>query len=173
MKKAFSLVIFICFGRGAWGQNNPDGYYIGLEPNCYTLENGKTQCYPDADHKKWKLYHLTELKIQGDSVFADQSPISIYKKDTSFSASDGAFYYYHGHMKQNDSVVNIQLNLIFCDYCGMPDPANLKAFPGFPRVKNWVCKKTTGGLLINGYLFRKTNQKEAMTSEHPEPYLNH
>jgi hypothetical protein len=172
MKKVFFLVILICFGIGVLGQNNLDGYYIGLEPNCYTFNNGETQCYPDAAHKKWKLFHLTRLKIQGDSVFADQSPVSIYKKDTSFSASDGAFYYYHGHMKQNDSVVNIQLDLIFCDYCGVPVAStDYSHWP--PKAKNWICKKTAGGLLINGYLFRKTNQKEAMTSEHPEPFLHH
>ena len=171
MKKAFFLVILSCFGKGAREQNNLDGYYVGLEPNCYTLENGITQCYPDASHKKWKMYHLTELKIQGDTVFADQSPISIYKKDTSFSASDGAFYYYHGHMKQNDSVVNIQMNLIFCDYCAMPGPTITAPWP--PSVKNWNCKKTKDGLLINGYLFRRMIQREAMTSEHPEPYLKH
>ena len=171
MKKGFFLVILICFGREVRAQNNLDGYYKGLEPNCDTLENGIIQCYPDAHHKKWKMYHLTEIKIQGDSVFADQSPVSIYKKDTSFSASDGAFYYYHGHMKQNDSIVNIQLKLIFCDYCGIPGPTITAFWP--PSVKNWNCKKTKDGLLINGYLFRKTNQKEAMTSEHPEPYLRH
>src|SRR5437868_2652618 len=88
-----------------------DGVYVGLEPMCWTLKNGTKECYSDPAKPKRKWYHLTFLKIQGDTIFADQSPITIYKKDTLYSSSDGAFYYYHGHINQSDTTATIKLKL--------------------------------------------------------------
>jgi hypothetical protein len=172
MTKVTFLILFLVIGTLTFGQNKIDGLYVGLEPISWTLKNGKTEYYSDPAHPKRKWYHLTYLKIKGDTVFADQSPINIYRKDTSFSASDGAFYYYHGHVNQKDTSITIILNYIFCDYCPMPEPTNPNAYL-FPWIKNYHCKLIADGLLINNYLFKKTDKKDDLISEHPEPYLQH
>lgn len=147
-----------------------DGVYVGLEPICWTLKNGTKECYSDPARPKRKWYHLTYLKVQGDTVFADQSPINIYNKDTLYSSSDGAYYYYHGHIYQSDTAATIQMKLIFCDYCGIPEENSANAYL-FPSTKNYIAKVTSKGIVINGYLFTKTNKKEHLLSEHPGPYL--
>jgi hypothetical protein len=95
-----------------------DGLYVGLEEMCWTDSAGKKECYIDPANSKRKWYHLTYIKIKGDSAFVDQNPVSIYKKDTGFSASDGAFYYYSGLFKTKDTTIIFNLTELFCDYCG-------------------------------------------------------
>jgi hypothetical protein len=168
---SFLIIGYFCW-TSTFGQNKFDGVYVGLDPICWTFKNGKTECYTDDKNPKRAWYHLTYLKINKDTVFADQSPISIYRSDTLYSASDGAFFYYRGHVNQKDTTVTIQMKLIFCDYCGMPEPTNPNAYL-FPSSKSWTCKLTTNGILINGYLFKKTDKKEDLISEHPELYLQH
>src|SRR5205085_2428124 len=112
---------------------------------------------PARPKRKW--YHLTYLKVQGDTVFADQSPVNIYKKDTLYSSSDGAFFYYHGHINLNDTTADIKMQLIFCDYCAMPEESNPNAYL-FPFTKNYFAKLTSKGILINGYLFTRADKKE-------------
>ncbi len=89
--------------------NKLNGLYVGLEDMGAQVDQSKP---------KWKLYHLSYLKIKGDSVNLDQSPISIYKIDTSFSASDGGFYYYSGTLTTSDTTIEINLKETSCDYCG-------------------------------------------------------
>jgi hypothetical protein len=141
---------------------NLNGTYVGLEEICYVLKDGTKECYTDEANPKRKWYHLTYIKIKGDSVFVDQSPINIYKKETIYSASDGAFYYYRGKMK--DSVINVELS--YCDYCGIPAENSPNAYL-FPNTKRYPFTSTTGGLLINGYLFKRTDSKEQLMSERP------
>jgi hypothetical protein len=154
-----------------YGQSNLDGIYLGLEPMCWTLKSGKKDCYTDPLSPKRKWYHLTYLKIQGDTIFADQSPVHIYKKDTLYSSSDGAFFYYHGHVDQNDTTADIKMQLIFCDYCGMPEEGSPNAYL-FPSTKNYFAKIIDQGILINEYLFIKTDKKEKLINEHPDPYIH-
>jgi hypothetical protein len=120
VKKPFLTFLIFHLVTLTFGQSAFDGMYVGLEPMCWTLKSGKTECYTDSEKLKSKWYHLTYLKVQGDSAFADQNPVGIYKQDTTFSSSDGAFYYYHGHVKTSDTTAIIQMKLIFCDYCGIP-----------------------------------------------------
>lgn len=143
---------------------NLNGTYLGVEEICYALKDGTKECYTDDDNPKRKWYHLTYIKIKGDSVFVDQSPINIYKKDTAYSASDGGFYYYRGKMK--DSLINLELS--YCDYCAIPAEDSPNAYL-FPNTKRYPFTSTTGGLLINGYLFKRTNSKEQLMSERPAP----
>src|SRR5438093_643626 len=75
-----------------------NGVYIGLEELPFQVDPAKP---------KWKWVYLSYLKIKGDSVFLDQSPVSIYKRDTSFSASDGGFYYYSGKLFKADTTLQI------------------------------------------------------------------
>ena len=149
-----------------------NGLYVGLEEMCYTDSTGKKDCYGDPANPKWKWFHLGYMKIKGDSVFLDQNPISIYKKDTSFSASDGAFFYYKGTLEKSDTTILINLKELFCDYCGIP----VKVKPDgtqevIKRTKQFKGRLIDKGIIIDGYLYARTAEKESLISEHPEPYL--
>jgi len=135
------------------------GVYVGLEKMPYLID-------PSNPKKVW--YHLTYLKIKGDSAFLDQSPISIYKKDTTFSASDGGFYYYKGILIKTDTTLKIRLKEIFCDYCGEKVKKGIDGrWIRDCRIKEYFAKKTVKGIFLNGNLFTKTNRKENLISEHP------
>jgi len=163
----FFLTFFSCFFLTlAYGQGSLDGTYVGLEEKCWTLKSGKKECYSDPSSPKRKWYNLTYIKIKGDSVFADQSPISIYKKDTVYSASDGGFYYFKGTVIRTDSVATIHLKFLTCDYCGISTEENPNAYL-FPWTKNYNCKITAAGLVIKGFLFRRTNDRETLISDRP------
>ena len=163
------LTLLFCFITAlTYGQSSLDGTYIGVEEKCYVGKDGKKDCYNDPSRPKWKWYNLSKMKIKGDSVFLDQSPIAIYKKDTTFSASDGGFYYYSGKLRKVDTVVNIQLTELYCDYCGV----QMKKLPDgttqlVRRTKEWTAKVTGKGIVINGYLFRRAIMNEDLMSEHP------
>ena len=92
------------------GQLKPKGTFIGLE---------RMAGYNDPAKPRYKWYHLSELTFRGDSVFLEQSPVSIYKSDTSFSASDGGFYSYSGTLENYKGKTVASLTLISCDYCPM------------------------------------------------------
>jgi hypothetical protein len=142
-----------------------NGSYVGLQEHCRTDSFGKKDCYSDPGNPERKWYHYSYLKVKGDSVFLDQSPISIGRKnDTLWSASDGAFYYYHGTISKNDTAAKMDLNLISCDYCAIPTKDNPRAYL-FPFRKLLHVKITKAGLLINGYLFTKSNRREKLISE--------
>ena len=149
-----------------------DGFYTGLEEMCWTDSTGKKDCYGDPADPKWTWYHLGNLKIIGDSVFLDQSPICIYKNDTTFSASDGAFYYYSGTVEKHDTNVLINLTELFCDYC----PVHILTEPN--ETEEVIKRKKllrgivhSKGIVINGYLYRKELKKESLISEHPQAFL--
>ncbi len=132
--------------------NKLNGLYVGLEEMGALIDPSKP---------KWKWYHLSYLKIKGDSVFLDQSPISIYKTDTSFSASDGGFYYYSGTLISSDTTVEINLKETSCDYCGELMKKNADGtLEREYRTKKYLGKLTDKGIIINGYLFTKTNKSE-------------
>lgn len=89
-------------------------YYKGLERMCWTNQNGKTECYDSP--RKW--YHLNTVLIDKDAIYLYKVPVRIDKKDTIYSASDGAFYYYYGVIKQVDTSQIAYLTSHNCDYCG-------------------------------------------------------
>jgi hypothetical protein len=149
-----------------------NGLYTGLEEMCWIDSTGKKDCYGDPANPKWKWYHLGYLKIKGDSVFLDQNPISIYKKDTSYSASDGAFFYYSGTLQKNDTTVVFNLNELFCDYCGVPvrvKPDGTQEV--IKRTKQLRGRMNDKGIFIDGYLYARTFKRESLISEHPEPFM--
>jgi len=122
--------------------------------------------------KEFKLYHLGYLKIKGDSIFLDQSPIFVYENDTSYSASDGGFYYYSGILQKIDTTILLNLKELFCDYCGAPvrkKPDGTHEI--IKREKHLKGHLTAAGFIIDGYLYSKTQKKESLVSEHPEPFL--
>ena len=163
------LTLLSCFGVAlSYGQSSLEGTYVGLEEKCWVGKDGKKDCYNDPSRPKWKWYNLSKMKIKRDSVFLDQSPVAIYKKDTTFSASDGGFYYYSGKLTKVDTVVNIQLTELYCDYCGvqvkqMPDGTTQVV----KRTKKWIAKIADKGIVINGYLFRRVSTEENLMSERP------
>lgn len=133
-----------------------NGLYVGLEEMCWTDSLGKKDCYNDPANPQWKWYHLSYLRIKNDSIFLEQNPISIYKKDTSFSASDGAFYYYNGTYNVKDSIITIDFKMDHCDYC----PHEVKKldngqFEEVEQRKKVIAIIRSNGLFINGYLFKK------------------
>ena len=73
--------------------------------------------YGDLAKPQYKWYHLSELTFKGDSVFLEQSPVAIFKKDTIFSASDGGFYSYRGTLETYKAKIIASLALANCDYC--------------------------------------------------------
>lgn len=150
-----------------------NGLYAGLEEMCWTDSNGKKDCYIDPARPKRKWYHIGYLKIKSDSAFLDQSPINIgTKKDTLWFASDGAFYYYSGTIQKSDTTILFNLKELFCDYCGVP----VKTKPDgtqevIKRTKQLKGRLTGKGIIIDGYLYGRTTEKEGLISEHPEPFL--
>jgi hypothetical protein len=165
------LVSFICLVTSfVYSQSSLDGLYIGIEEMCYIGKDGKKDCYGDPSRPKWKWYHRTQMKIKGDSVFVDQSPIAIYKKDTIYSVSDGGFYYYRGTLKKSDTLLNISLAEWYCDYCGHKVITLRDGSEQIEkRTKQWKARVTSKGLLINGYLFRRAKIQENLFSESPQP----
>lgn len=168
MKRNILSLLASCLLFSAFAQNSLEGVYVGLEEMCYTDKSGKKDCYTDPAQPKYKWYHLCYIKIKGDSVYMDQSPVAMYKKDTLFSASDGAFYYYRGTMSKKDTTVTIHLKEYYCDYCAVrsqikPDGTRQV----IKREKQYAGRLTAKGILINGYLFRPTAGKPYLNSEKP------
>ena len=102
----FTSIIF----TQAQAQFKLKGNFVGLE-----LMNN----YDDPANPNYRWYHLSRLTFNGDSVFLEQSPVAIYKKDTIFSASDGGFYSYRGVVTNFQGKTIATLTLIHCDYCPM------------------------------------------------------
>lgn len=141
-----------------------NGNYLGLVEMCTITKDGTKECYADDAEPERKWYHLTQIKIKGDSAYADQSPINIYKNDTSYSASDGAFYYYKGKVK--DNVIDLELS--YCDYCAISADDNTNPHR-FPKIKQYTFKQTTKGLLIDGYSFKRVVSNGQLVSERASP----
>lgn len=132
--------------------NKLDGLYVGLE---------EMSTFINPSNPKWKWYHLSYLKINGNSVYLDQSPISIYKKDTTFSASGGGFYYYKGSLISRNTTIEINFKEISCDYCTQLVVKNADGtLTRIYRTKKYLGKLIENGIVINGYLFTKVNQEE-------------
>ena len=107
IKLILTLFIF-SFSINAFGQLKAKGTFIGLIP---------IEGYGDPANPQYKWYHLSELTIRGDSVFLEQSPVTFFKKDTIFSASDGGFYYYRGTLETYKGKTVALMTLTNCDYC--------------------------------------------------------
>ena len=132
-----------------------DSIYSGLQEICWNNGKREKQCYTDPTKPKRKWYHLTTIAFSGDSVFVKQSPVSINKKDTLYSASDGGFYYYTGIViKNNKNVVIINLTETHCDYCTMPTETQEDG-KKVERRKTFIAAITTAGLTINKQQFRR------------------
>jgi hypothetical protein len=172
MKKNILLIPMILFFRIAFGQNPIEGTYIGLEKICWR-NSKKDSCINTLEFdKKSKWYHLCILKIKADSVFLDQKPIKIYKTDTSYSTSDGAFYYYSGALIKRETILEINLTELFCTYCGHLSKKQAdETYKRIKRTKQYFGKLTDKGIVINNFLFKKIDKKQSLVSEDHSTYL--
>lgn len=170
MKQIFLFFIVIFVAISSFAQSNFDHVYVGTEKICWQRTKKDSCDNSDSFNPKWKWYRLNFLKIKGDSVFLDQSPISIYKQDTSYSASDGGFFYYHGELiRLTDSTFSIKLTEISCDYCGKPvEKQKDGTFKRIYRVKTYLCKLNSDGFWANGILYKRTTKNDNLISEKPQ-----
>ena len=173
MKQLFLFFVTIFIITLSIGQVKLDGTFVGTEKLCWQQTKKDSCDNSDISNPKWKWFRLNVLKIKGDSVFLDQSPISIYKKDTSYSASDGGFYYYHGVLTMlTDSTFSITLTEIFCDYCGIAVKKQTDGtMKSVYQTKIYSCILTKEGFRANSILYKRTENKENLISEAPQPFL--
>jgi hypothetical protein len=167
------IILSICFTTLSFfvaAQDSMDGIYEGVQPKYWTLENGKKVRWKNTEKANHYWYSLIYIKIKSDSIFLDDYPVSIYKKDTIHSASDGGFFYYKGLCKKSDSILALNLKELFCDYCGIPKEKNAKGkWVTSIRYRNYSCKIVSDGLMINGWLFKKRTDDFNLRSEGPVP----
>jgi hypothetical protein len=156
----------------ACSTKNRNGLYVGFEELCYIDSSGKKECNLDPANPLAKWYHKNNLSIEGDSVFLYQNPIAINKSDTSYSASDGGFYYFSGLIQFKGDSVELDLLQTGCDYCGVPIKVNKDG----SHTKLKVTKKLTGtfdktGLKLSGLAYKKVEvNKENYGPHHPPGY---
>jgi hypothetical protein len=166
MKILLSLIIALFTGHVAFSQINIDGTYTGLEKICWRKSKTGECLNSLKSNPQRKWYHENMLKIQGDSAFLDQNPISIYEKDTAYSASDGAFYYYKGIVTKTDTTIVVNLSLLFCDYCSemieiQSDGSSKKVM----QTKTLFGNITEKGIVFGNFLYKKTTSEYKFVSE--------
>ena len=123
---------------------------------CWTNSKGKIECYDSP--RKW--YHENTILIEGDSVFIYKIPLHIEKGKKLYSASDGAFYYYYGVIKQVDTSQIAYLTSHNCDYCGTmirEDSLTGFNFP-IPRLDTLRVTKSNNSLTIGKTVYKPLKQ---------------
>jgi len=142
-------------------QSIANGCYTGTIEMCSIDSSGKKDCYKDPADRKRKWYHLTRMRVKDDSVFVDQSPIGIHKKDTMYSASDGGFYYYRGTISKMSQGWIISLQMVSCDYCVL----RFRTLPNGDREaisgsKQWTATFDNEHLKINSAPFSRSGMMQ-------------
>ena len=106
-------------------------------------------------------FYETLIKFKNDSVFIDQNPISVNKKDTLYSSSDGGFYYFKGTQTENLGKIKILTKEIACDYCPTALKKNSEGnFEKISREKNFEAEKISNGLQIQNQIFKKAKNRK-------------
>lgn len=172
MKHTFICIVAMLVVMCSVAQSNLDGIYVGAEKICFSsIKKDSCVNIEKENRKKWKWYHLNYIKIKGDSVFYDSSPIRIHKRDTMYSASDGGFHYYRGTLARlTETSFSIKLAEGFCDYCGEPvevqeDGTTKRIY----RSKVYLCKRAKDGFWANDIFYRQTKEHKDMISEKFQP----
>ena len=154
MMKIIILIVFCFLTFNSYAQIDM-GVYKGFERMCWTNDKGKIECY-DAPHK-W--YHSNTVYIRNDTMFLYKEPIMISKKDTIYSASDGAFYYFFGKIYKSDTTLFVKLIMNNCDYCRRRYKADTSTGFQYPIIDTveYAIHKTKNGFSLNGvnYAFKK------------------
>jgi hypothetical protein len=149
MKSLFIGVFIILFSLKSNNCNyhNTETLFLGYE---------KMEGYIDERKPEYQWFRKTLIKFKNDSVFIDQSPISINKNDTLKSESDGGFYYYKGIKNENANQIKISTKEISCDFC----PTEVKRNSNgenvkVKREKNLVAKRVGNNLQIGNDVYKK------------------
>ena len=146
-----SILIAISCKSKKINDKNIESLYLGYE-KIGMLDEGRPE-------NIW--YYETFIKFKNDSVFIDQSPISVNKNDTLYSASDGGFYYFKGSKAENLNQIKIFTKEIACDYCPSEMKRNSEGiFEKVDREKNYEAQKASNGLIINSQIFKKIKNKK-------------
>lgn len=171
MKSLAIIILFILTSTVTYGQSNMNGIYKGLEEMCVTDSLGEKDCFTDPKKPEWKWYHLNYLKINGDSVFLNQKPISKFKKRTIYSASDGGFYYYSGTIKViSDTTILIELTELHCDNCATQVRIQPDGTYKEEKRKIRIVGKLENDLIItNNVVYKKTNEKKLKKKRKQKP----
>jgi hypothetical protein len=125
---------------------------------CHKNENGKRECYDPP--RKW--YHLNHLYLTQDSAFLYQEPVTFHKRDTLYSASDGAFYYFAGKINQEGENKTITFTMTSCDYCAWPIIIDsvTNTYISDTIVKKYQLITKNKKLTINKVRYSKMDKKE-------------
>jgi hypothetical protein len=152
MKRFITIIVFGLIALTTLSQR----YYTGLERMCWINNNGNTECYDEP--RKW--YHLNTLLIENDSLFIYKVPVIIEKTDTLYSAADGAFYYYHGKLIQNDTNSVAILTMHNCDYCVSQVRIDSETGSMFPisMIDTLKVIKRGNDLVLGNVMYRIDNQ---------------
>lgn len=153
------LVLFSLCLQNVYGQNVANGSYVGLQDSKYVSRE---------KHKIFKWFHLTRLTIKNDSVWVEQDPVYIHKRDTIWSASDGAFYYFEGTIKTNGKQITMDLNMTNCDYCGIPEDS-VKQAHFFHKI--WNGQMTNNGIVMDSSFYNRTEHQAMRWPKPPNEWL--
>ena len=171
MKEFVTFIFSFLVLNIGFAQTDIDGMYVGLEKICWrTSKTG--ECLNTLEpNSRVNWFHENLLKIKGDSAFLDQNPISIHKKDTAYSASDGAFYYYKGTVTKTGTTIVVNLTLLFCDYCAeIEEPQVDGTYKKVIRTKTLNGRITDKGIVFGNSLYKKTTKTYLFVSENSEYY---
>jgi len=134
-----------------------NGYYVGLERMCYKDDKGKRECFDPP--KKW--YHINHLYIDQDSAFLYQEPVTLKNRDTLYSASDGAFYYFAGKINDEGENITVTFTLTSCDYCGWPIIIDTltNSYIAASEIKKYQIVRKNNRLTINKVRYSKIDNQ--------------
>lgn len=110
----------------------------------------------DPEQPQYNWLYKTKIAFKKDSVFIEKSPISVYKKDTLYSASDGGFYSYKGIWNETNDKFEINVIETNCDNCPEAMQEIRKGvYQKVIRKKDYKGKRTKKGLNLNGIEFNE------------------
>jgi hypothetical protein len=166
------MLAMVCCADG-FTQEKPQGIYMGLE-KIYKTDSTVNISGPYTP-KKYQWFYLSYIAFEGDSVFLEQMPVSVYKNDTIYSASDGEILSYSGMLRHEGTSLKANLALNECDTCPMrmidftpakgaadniedinaePDTRQTQENKTKNKVLNIEKMRRSKNLTINGNIFR-------------------
>jgi len=154
MKKIILLFFVTIFSIPFFGQT----LYSGLERISWKNDKGKTEYY-DAP-RKW--YHENLVMIENDSIFIYKVPLRIVGNRKYYSASDGAFYYFYGVIRQSVDSKTAYLASFNCDYCGKLTYMDSLTGYNYPKPVYDTLKMSfqNGKLRLGNVIYEKTKLKK-------------
>jgi hypothetical protein len=122
------LILFACLAHAVAAEPPQaplfgDGTYVGMEP----MHN----ISPDEPKARW--FHENTLKISGDAVILNKSPVWFKNAKKFYSASDGGFYGYRGSVSFADGHWHMDLLLTESDYVAVRIDKDRKPIPPKPQ----------------------------------------